>query len=178
MMTRTDTGSHPRDRLIGAATALFHSVGYHAVGVQTLCDEAGVAKGSFYHFFDSKEELTLAAVDHAWAWFKELVIDPALTADVTPDARVTLIKRACLDPENRSLPFDELPHGCLFGRLAAGLTDGEPALRARIQEIFEEWAGLLALAGDVDLDRAWSILAEIQGRLVLGFAGQGAVTAP
>jgi TetR/AcrR family transcriptional repressor of nem operon len=178
MMTRTDTGIHPRDRLIAAATALFHNVGYHAVGVQTLCDEAGVAKGSFYHFFDSKEDLTLAAVDHAWSRFTTMVIAPALDADVEPDTRVALIKQGCLDPEDRSLPFEDLPHGCLFGRLAAGLTDGEPALRARIQEIFGEWAGLLADAGGVDLDRAWSILAEIQGRLVLGFAGQGAVTAP
>jgi len=37
--------------------------GYAAVGVQEICDQAGVNKGSFYHFFPSKQALVLAVIE-------------------------------------------------------------------------------------------------------------------
>ncbi|OFW65403.1 MAG: hypothetical protein A2Z12_04685 [Actinobacteria bacterium RBG_16_68_21] len=169
MTPKYSPGDHPRERLISAATALFHDLGYHCVGVQTLCEEAGVAKGSFYHFFESKEELTIAAVDGAWERFKELVILPALDAETSPEERVRRIREACVDSDGHPRQKGELPHSCLFGRLAAGLTDAEAMVRSRIGEIFAEWAGLLATAGECDIDQGWAVLAEIQGRLVLGF---------
>lgn len=46
-----------RQRLIEAAARLVHSRGYNAVGVKDVCEAADANKGSFYHFFDSKEAL-------------------------------------------------------------------------------------------------------------------------
>lgn len=45
-----------------AAAELFHARGYNAVGVQEVCKAAGANKGSFYHFFDSKESLMTAII--------------------------------------------------------------------------------------------------------------------
>ena len=54
-----------RDRLIDGAAVLLHTQAYRGVGVKALCEAAGVRKGSFYHFFASKEDLTLAALDRS-----------------------------------------------------------------------------------------------------------------
>jgi TetR/AcrR family transcriptional repressor of nem operon len=51
-----------RQRLIEAAAQLMHSRGYNAVGVKEVCDAAEANKGSFYHFFDSKEALMEAVL--------------------------------------------------------------------------------------------------------------------
>lgn len=55
--------STTRDKLIDATIELMLRNGYHAVSVDNICSRAGVKKGSFYHFFVSKEVLTLQAMD-------------------------------------------------------------------------------------------------------------------
>lgn len=156
--------STSRDRLIETAIGLLHSSGYRAVGVQALCEEAGVRKGSFYHFFTSKEELTLAALNQAWETFRSTVIETTLAEHDDPTARVDAIRSACIAPVLNDHADSTTPHGCLFGRLAASIGDGEPLLRTRLGEIFCEWAGLLGDGPD-----GWASLADIQGRLVLAF---------
>jgi TetR/AcrR family transcriptional repressor of lmrAB and yxaGH operons len=51
-----------RDRLVTAAATLFLRKGYHATGLTEILAEAGVPKGSLYHFFpDGKADLAKAA---------------------------------------------------------------------------------------------------------------------
>ena len=38
--------------------------GYSAARIEDVCEAAGLTKGSFFHHFDSKEELALAAADY------------------------------------------------------------------------------------------------------------------
>jgi TetR/AcrR family transcriptional regulator, transcriptional repressor for nem operon len=155
-----------RDRLVEAAAELLREHPYHSVGVQALCDRAGVRKGSFYHFFESKEELTLAAVDKAWDTYKRGLAALPL-ARVPRDERLRLIMANCLDsPLVHSSNGDRLV-GCPFGRLAASITESEPALRRRLATIFDEWIGLITEIAGGDTAVAWSTLAEIQGLLLL-----------
>lgn len=62
-MGRTDA----RDRLVQAAIDLIWTSSYGAVSVDAICERADVRKGSFYHFFASKDELVVAALDAHWA---------------------------------------------------------------------------------------------------------------
>jgi AcrR family transcriptional regulator len=52
----------PRRRLLDTATRLFYNSGIHAVGIDRIIAEAGVAKATFYNHFRSKEELVLAYI--------------------------------------------------------------------------------------------------------------------
>jgi AcrR family transcriptional regulator len=51
-----------RRRLLDTATRLFYAEGIHAVGIDRIIAEAGVAKATFYHHFRSKDDLVLAYV--------------------------------------------------------------------------------------------------------------------
>ncbi len=57
-----DAGSS-RTRLLDAALRVFREKGYTATTVEDLCHAAGVTKGSFFHHFESKEALALAAIE-------------------------------------------------------------------------------------------------------------------
>ena len=52
-----------RDGLIQTALHLFHERGYNAASVQDIVSEAGVPKGTFYNYFDSKEALAIEVSD-------------------------------------------------------------------------------------------------------------------
>ncbi len=52
-----------RERLLAGAKQLFLARGYAGTTVDAICEKAELTKGSFYHFFDSKEELALAVLD-------------------------------------------------------------------------------------------------------------------
>jgi len=53
-----------RQKLLDAALSVIRTKGYAATSIDELCAEAGVAKGSFFHHFKTKEALGVAAADY------------------------------------------------------------------------------------------------------------------
>ena len=60
-MARASTA---RDKILNAAFVVIRAKGYSATSVDDLCAEAGVTKGAFFHHFESKEALGVAAAEH------------------------------------------------------------------------------------------------------------------
>lgn len=50
-------------QLIDEAIKVFSAKGYVATSVTDIVESAGVARGTFYHYFDSKEEIFLRIID-------------------------------------------------------------------------------------------------------------------
>ena len=55
--------SPARRRLLDTATRLFYTSGIHAVGIDRIIAEAGVAKATFYNHFPSKDDLVVAYIE-------------------------------------------------------------------------------------------------------------------
>src|SRR4051794_12359444 len=65
-MTHMGRVSDAKDRLMKAVGELIWTGSYGSTTIDQICDKAGVKKGSFYYFFDSKAELAVAAVEEEW----------------------------------------------------------------------------------------------------------------
>ncbi|HEX8778519.1 MAG TPA: TetR/AcrR family transcriptional regulator [Rhodanobacter sp.] len=80
--------SDARQRLLDAANELTGKLGYNAVTVDAICEHAGVKKGSFYHYFESKAALSEAAIDDWWQTKSRPRLEAAFAADVPPLERI------------------------------------------------------------------------------------------
>ncbi|HET7289926.1 MAG TPA: TetR/AcrR family transcriptional regulator [Thermodesulfobacteriota bacterium] len=169
-----------KENLITSAIELIGTRSYNAVGVQELCEHAGVKKGSFYHFFPSKRDLTLEALDQIWNKFKVETLDPIFNSEISPiDKFKTLLARSYEYQSSRK-DCTGCMTGCGFGNLALELSTQDEEIRKKIEEIFCEWTQYLerlilqsieegVLPSDTDpAATAQAMVAYIEGVYLLG----------
>lgn len=130
-----------RDKLLNASLGVIRTKGYSATTVDDLCEAAGVTKGAFFHHFENKEALGVAAAQH-WS---------AVTSHLFAHAGYHQHK----DPLDRFLGYidfrrelisGEIPEfTCLVGTMVQEQYDSNPAIREACQEsIFGHAATLVA----------------------------------
>ena len=88
--------SERRQALIDAAWRCAARQGYHAMTVDDVCAEAGVSKGAFYGYFDSKQHLLLTLLDEDAAEADSLVAELSGRA-LAPVDRLRYFARAMLE---------------------------------------------------------------------------------
>jgi len=156
-----------RDRLIEVAAQLLHQRSYGSVGVDELCERAGVRKGSFYYFFHSKRDLALAVLEAQWDAFERDGLRLAREAE-RPLDRLAMVFEFGIATLDRCRKETGSVLGCPFGNLAVELSTIEPEIRAKVAEIFARFArffeDVLAAAvvagdiGEIDIPGAASAL--------------------
>jgi TetR/AcrR family transcriptional repressor of nem operon len=135
--------SNARDRLVAAAADLVHRRGYSAVSVADICTDAGLQKGSFYHFFKSKQALVLATLE-AYASHVAETFERHIPRD--GDARGQLqswlegMYQAAVDRKESGGCL----RGCPVGNLSQEMAQHDPLLREQLSSIFGSWRRRLA----------------------------------
>lgn len=132
-----------RTRIVDAARELMFASSYTDVGVAAICERAGVRKGSFYHFFPSKQELTLAVVESHYAAAKAGLLDAAFRADVPPLARLTRLSELAYTFQAELKQQTGHVLGCPFGNLASELSTQDEAIRVAVAAVMARLADLL-----------------------------------
>ncbi|GAA1875594.1 TetR/AcrR family transcriptional regulator [Williamsia serinedens] len=160
-------------RILDTASRLFYERGIHAVGVDTIADEAGVTKRTLYNRFGSKDVLVeqyLRGRDQRWLALRTAAVDAA-----GPDPIDRL--RAVFDASAGWSDSDG-GRGCGFTKAHAEFSDpAHPVAQlvaAQKQELLELFRGVLADAGVVDDHLAQAVLALHEGALVAHGVGVGA----
>lgn len=134
-----------RQKLLDAAIDAFRAGGFAATSVDDLCKAAGVTKGAFFHHFETKQALAVAAT-RRWS-------------EVTDGLFAQADYRKAEDPLDRLvaylqfrralLRYGDLTHvTCLLGTLAQETFASHPEIRAACG------AGIVHHACDVEADVA------------------------
>jgi TetR/AcrR family transcriptional repressor of nem operon len=134
-MTNLDTS---QQRILNSARDLIYSRSYSDVGVAEICEHAGVQKGSFYHFFASKRDLTLAVLDIYFTIAKEQLVDKAFATDLSPLARLDRFAKLTYKFQVQTMRDTGRVLGCPIGNLATELATQDEAIRTKISHLFTE----------------------------------------
>ena len=97
--TLTATQAARRDRVLQTALTLGRSGGYDAVQMREVANEAGVALGTIYRYFSSKDHLLAAALVLWVEDLERLVTRKPATGDTTTERVLSIFKRAHLAME-------------------------------------------------------------------------------
>lgn len=122
-------------RLIRTGVAILTEKGFSAVGVDEMVTAAGVAKGSFYHYFDSKEAYGLALID-AYADYYERRLNRCLG----DSAREPLDRLGDFMALARAgMARFGYRRGCLIGNLGQEMGVLPEPFRARLIAVLRDW---------------------------------------
>lgn len=126
-----------REKLLAAALDLIWANSYGSVSVDHICESAGVRKGSFYHFFPSKEDLAIAACEEHWQRDIQPLIDRIFHPDRKPIERLEAWCDAIYaEQKERFLATGHVP-GCPFASIGSEMGTQNERLRRKVEDMLE-----------------------------------------
>ena len=130
-----------RDALLEAGRRIFLERGYNHSGIETILHAAGVPKGSFYHYFENKEDFGLQVLDQFVERFTSEIDRHLNDPNLSPLER---LRRLSLSTCER-LESQQCRNGCLVGNLSQEMADQNEVFRVKLEEIFMDWGERFAL---------------------------------
>ncbi len=160
-----------KDELIKVGTEIIAQQGFGATGINSVLTTAGVPKGSFYYYFQSKEDYGLAVIDNFAVEYAKKLDGFLKDKKVAPLQRI----RNYLESGVASMSDGQCTRGCLIGNLGQELAGQNEAFRKRLNIVFREWerqleecVKLAQDAGEIADDRD---AAQLAGFLLTGWEG-------
>jgi AcrR family transcriptional regulator len=141
-MSREEKKRETRCRIIEAAKRLFSEKGYESTTVAQITEEAGVAKGTFFNYFENKDEI-MCDLQGQWA-FEQIAMLRDKPGPVTPRMNALLVELGSRMDMNRQLAramFQSAASGpeavCLQDEIYRKLYEGLAPVMAAGQECGE-----------------------------------------
>lgn len=139
-MVRTPIENPPtKERLLDAAEHLMLAKGFSATTVEDICDAAELTKGSFFHYFESKDELGKMVLER-YCQRSAQTQQSSCANEPDPLKRVYSVVDFMIEKAKEC----ESPRGCLLGTFAQELSDTHPEIRRVCAKAFGAWVEALA----------------------------------
>lgn len=122
-MSKSTTGT--RERLLEAARTLIWPSSYSCVSVEDICRAAGVNKGSFYHFFPSKLELALTAMEEHFTEYVQSDMTRIFASNVPFDEQIDMFADSIMAQKRESLAKYGRVCGCPLAALGSEMIGQE-----------------------------------------------------
>ncbi len=130
-----------KERILDAAEGLMLTKSFHSVGLNELLSAVQVPKGSFYHYFSSKEqfgvEMLKHYVDEATVWKTKVLLSPL----PQPDPLLRLL--GYFEGNLAKSHEQEGKFPCLVAKLAAEVADFSDDMREVLAQGTRQWLDIM-----------------------------------
>ncbi len=141
-MRKASPNPKAKKSLLDAAQSLVLTKGFEATSVEEICRKARLTKGSFFHYFKSKEDLAKTLLERFCCSSFEAMRSGCCRACQSGDPLERVYAHINLALENARAA--DGGQGCLLGVMAQELSDSRPEIRSLCEKGFKEWAGMFA----------------------------------
>jgi TetR/AcrR family transcriptional repressor of nem operon len=171
-----------KEQLIQTAIELMLAKGYTATTVDEICEKAGITKGGFFYYFESKEDLGKAALEYFWQSQIRMIKEMPFHTIKDPLKKL----HGFLDSFADRARDPQITKSCLIGNFSQELSSTYPEIRSLCDKKFSLFADMLKQILDeakqmyaprLRLDTrslAEHFIAIFQGALILSKAKQDA----
>jgi TetR/AcrR family transcriptional regulator, transcriptional repressor for nem operon len=137
--------SDAKEKLLRVAFDLIWRQSYGAVSVDDICERAEVKKGSFYHFFPSKSDLTAAAYEEHWQQMRPKY-DSIFSPQTPPLERIDNYCKRVYESQKENLEKTGRVLGCPFACAGAELSTQDEKIRTKSKEMFDRMCSYIESA--------------------------------
>jgi len=127
-----------KEEILAKSLEVFRSRGYHHTSMTDLANAVGLLKGSFYHYFDSKETLMQEVLSSINILLKETVFpiayDNSLPLEIRTEKMIKLFSKTVFSAEG----------GCIVGNTILETVNQYPNFKEILQEIITGWLDALS----------------------------------
>jgi TetR/AcrR family transcriptional repressor of nem operon len=124
-----------RETLCRAGVAALTEKGFSATGIDEILKSVGVPKGSFYHFFASKEAYGSELITLYARYFVRKLDRFLLDESLTPLKRI----EAFCEEAERGMQRFEFRRGCLVGNLGQEMGALPESFQAQLTDVLLDW---------------------------------------
>lgn len=140
-----------RQILIDTAKNMLWSVGYGAVSVDDLCRAAGIQKGSFYHYFASKQALAITALEEHFSNTVEPALTRAFAANAPFETQIDALADFLIAHKKQEKEEHGHVCGCPLGAIGsetAGQQDLKP-ISNKVEEMFSKCCQIISRSFEI-----------------------------
>ncbi len=124
-----------RALLVRTGVAVLTEKGYSAVGIDEILRQAAVPKGSFYHYFESKEAFGQALIT-AYAGYFARKLDRWFLDPATPPLQRL---HGFIADAQAGMQRHGFQRGCLVGNLGQEMGTLPESFRAQLEDVLLDW---------------------------------------
>ncbi|MDU0460920.1 MAG: TetR/AcrR family transcriptional regulator [Geobacteraceae bacterium] len=132
--------SETRESLLRAGVEVLTEKGFSSTGIDEILRRVGVPKGSFYHFFGSKEAFGAELVKRYASYFERKLDRFLLDTTLSPLQRF----RAFMNDARSGMARHEYKRGCLVGNLGQEMGAIPESFREQLKSVFHDWQSRVA----------------------------------
>lgn len=126
---------HKREDIISQGQEIFRKNGYHATGLSEILSDCGISKGTFYNYFENKEDFGIACLKNYSSQVSKLIGTYMSFTSQSASKRLSryfeqLIKINQNEGSN---------NGCLLMNFSTELAGNESAMAKTVREEFAGW---------------------------------------
>ena len=128
--------SDAKQRLMEAVRDLIWAGSYGSTTIDQICEKAGVKKGSFYYFFDSKADLAATAIDAEWQRLRP-ELDSLFSPTIPPLERLKRYCQYCRKFQADIKAKFGRVLGCPLFTLGSEVSTQEDKLQKKVREMLD-----------------------------------------
>lgn len=144
MGTRVAAKQETKTALLEVGMDMMMEKGYTNTGIQEILSALSVPKGSFYHYFDSKENYAVEIIHHFDQQYSATLMRTLRNPQQTPLERL----RTYCEAGKEKLAAQDCRKGCLIGNLSQEMADQSEVLRQELSKVIRKWRDMFAACID------------------------------